>query len=102
MAFLVVIQPAAQSDIASIGQYIARDNPERARSYTEELVARTERLAQFPEIGSRLTRAADPNLREIIHGPYRIIYRVNPTAGAIEVLRFWHAARGEPQLYDEP
>jgi hypothetical protein len=35
------------------------------------------------------------DLRELIHNPIRIIYRVRPDV--IEVVRFWHAIRGTPE-----
>jgi mRNA-degrading endonuclease RelE of RelBE toxin-antitoxin system len=44
-----------------------------------------------PEIG-------EPAVREIIHGPYRIIYEIFPDRETIYVLRFWHGARGEPEI----
>ena len=39
----------------------------------------------------------DPNIREIIFRSYRIVYRVNHEQKAVEVSRFWHAARGTPE-----
>ncbi len=36
------------------------------------------------------------DLRELIHDPIRIIYRVR--SDAVEVVRFWHAKRGTPEL----
>jgi len=40
----------------------------------------------------------ESSAREVIHGPCRIIYEIFPDREAIYVLRFWHGARGEPEL----
>jgi plasmid stabilization system protein ParE len=39
-----------------------------------------------------------PELREIIFRSYRIIYRMNNTDRSLEIVRFWHGARGFPQI----
>jgi plasmid stabilization system protein ParE len=44
-----------------------------------------------PEIG-------DSSIRELLHGPYRIIYRVREKMNLVEIARYWHAARGNPTL----
>jgi plasmid stabilization system protein ParE len=36
----------------------------------------------------------DPNIRDIVRGNYRIVYFVDPQRELIEILRFWHGARG--------
>ena len=99
MGLKILFQPPAKADLQEISRYIARDNPTRARSFRQELKDRTKRLADFPELGRRLPDTEDPSVREIIHGNCRIIYRVDRAEGTIRVLRFWHAARGEPRLF---
>jgi plasmid stabilization system protein ParE len=39
-----------------------------------------------------------PSIREIIFKSYRIVYRVNHESRVVEVSRFWHGARGTPEL----
>jgi plasmid stabilization system protein ParE len=36
-------------DLREIGDYIARDNPQRAASFVGELLARSQRIAKQPE-----------------------------------------------------
>ena len=45
-----------------------------------------------------LTPQAQDDLREIIHRPYQIVYEIFPEQNAVYVLRFWHGARGEPEI----
>ena len=40
------------------------------------------------------------NIREFIHRPYRIVYRVRKDQKLIEILRVWHAARGIPRIHE--
>ncbi len=60
-------------------------------------------VASFPERGRIVPEIGDPAVREIIHGPYRIIYEVTPgVAGSVYILRFWHGARGNPEITSVP
>jgi plasmid stabilization system protein ParE len=48
-------------------------------------------LSQFPELGAVLEERHDPEIREILYGSYRIIYRFHrPT---VFVLAVYHGAR---------
>jgi plasmid stabilization system protein ParE len=37
-------------------------------------------------------------IREIIYKSYRIFYRINDDEQVVYIARFWHAARGEPEI----
>ena len=42
----------------------------------------------------------DPLIREIIvRRSYRVIYRLNRAEHMVEIIRFWHAARGIPEIH---
>ena len=43
------LSPQAVANLQEIGDYIARDNPQRAASFVAELLARTQRVAERPE-----------------------------------------------------
>jgi toxin ParE1/3/4 len=55
-------------------------------------------LADFPQAGRILPEERDPNVREIIVEPYRVIYELSRNGLSVEILRVWHAARGKPEL----
>jgi toxin ParE1/3/4 len=40
----------------------------------------------------------DPDVREITYGSYRIVYELLREPNAVYVLRFWHGARGTPEI----
>lgn len=96
MGFKIILTPQAIDDLREIVTFIAHDNSERARTFGNELIDKALSLSPFPDRGRVVPELADPNVREIIHGPYRIIYEQMPDA--VYVLRFWHGARGEPLI----
>ncbi|MGP8199774.1 MAG: type II toxin-antitoxin system RelE/ParE family toxin [Limisphaerales bacterium] len=98
MGFKVILTPQSLDDLEEIVTYIAKDNSERARTFGYELIDRALSVATFPELGRMVPEIGETAVREIIHGSYRIIYEVFSDEGAIFVLRFWHGARGEPEI----
>ena len=49
------------------------------------------RLRDFPESGQIVLEFGDPKIREVLHGSYRIIYRVG--LDRIDILTVFHGAR---------
>ena len=58
-----------------------------------EIVERVETLADHPELGRVVPEFEQPSLRELIHSPFRIVYRRDPDL--VRVVRIW---RGERRL----
>lgn len=55
-------------------QYIAFDNPDAARGLWKKAKAATRNLRDYPMKGRIVPEYDDPKLRELIVGPFRIIY----------------------------
>ena len=98
MGWQVIIAPSAQSDLADIVRYIAQHNSDAAARLGFELITRAESVADFPEIGRMVPEFRDRDLREIICRSYRIIYRLKRDSQQIQIIRFWHGARGFPHI----
>jgi toxin ParE1/3/4 len=98
MGFKIILTPQSQDDLEAIVTFIAKDNPERARTFGNELIDRALSVAAFPELGRVVPEIGEPAVREIIHRAYRIIYEIFSDRKTIYVLRFWHGARGEPEI----
>jgi toxin ParE1/3/4 len=98
MGFKVIFTPQSLDDLRQIVAFIAKDNPGRARTFGNELIDRALSIAAFPERGRVVPEIGEPAVREIIHGAYRIIYEIFPDEQTIYALRFWHGARGEPEI----
>lgn len=92
----VIFAPQAGRDLESLVRYIARQaSPEIAERFGLQLVDKALSLATFPERGRIVPEVGAP-FREIIFRSYRIVYRMGDDL--VEVVRFWHAARGVPQI----
>ena len=96
MDFKVIISQPAIDDLKNIVGYIAPQNPVAALRLGKELIRRTRILASFPDIGRHAPEAESPDVREVIYRSYRIFYRVKREQKVVEVIRFWHGARGFP------
>jgi len=83
-------------DLEAIARYISHLNsPEVAARFGTQLVEKSLSLSSFPERGRMVPEVGEP-YREIIFRSYRIVYRLR--GNTVEVIRFWHAARGIPQI----
>jgi toxin ParE1/3/4 len=98
MGVPVILTPQSQEDLGEIVSFIARDNPNRAVQFGNALVDKALSLDAFPERGRIVPELQLESVREIIHRSYRIIYEVLHDPDEVFVLRFWHAARGVPQI----
>jgi addiction module RelE/StbE family toxin len=79
----------AREDVDRLGDFIAADNPDRAREVEEMLSAAPRKLLDFPRRGSPLSQFDPRDVREFRVGAYLLRYEVS--ADAIYVLRFFHA-----------
>lgn len=98
MGYQVALSPSARRDLRDIVRYISLDSPERALTFGQFLVSNTRRLAEFPEMGRIVPEFATPKFREIVVRSYRVIYSVDHAGGRVDVIRFWHSARGTPKV----
>jgi toxin ParE1/3/4 len=82
--------PEAEEDLLDIAAYIARDNPERAHSFIDELEAGCVDLLGFPRSGRGRPELA-PDLRSKLHGRYVIFYHTGAEIGADRTHPAWCA-----------
>ena len=73
MAFKLIWSPSARLDLKDIAAFIAEDNPSAAGRFGRSLLQAVERLADFPESGRIVPEFGDPNIREVIRRPCRIV-----------------------------
>jgi len=72
----IVWSPLALERVGEIAEYIARDNPAAAITWIDTIFAKVGNLADFPESGRHLPETRRTDLREIVFGNYRIVYRL--------------------------
>ena len=83
--------PLAVQRAAEAATRIAQDKPGAATKWLGLLFLRVERLGRFPESGRMIPDVGDPRYREVLHGDYRVLYRV--TSGLVEILTIRHVRR---------
>jgi addiction module RelE/StbE family toxin len=98
MGYQVAFSPTARRDLRDIVRYISFDAPTRGLSFGQLLIRSAKELAEFPERGRVVPEFGLDALREIVVRPYRIIYRVDHADCRIDIVRFWHGARGTPTI----
>jgi toxin ParE1/3/4 len=98
MAYKIIWSLQARDDLREVVLFIAAHNPTAAESFGMRLMAKTDSLGSFPQLGRVVPEENDENIREVILRPYRIIYLVIPAQQIIAIARIWHAARGEPEI----
>ena len=87
-AHSVELSESACSDLAAmVAWYEAQGVPEVGQRFVAEVLKRVEDLASHPKLGRVVPEFNQPFLRELIHPPFRIIYRCE--LSMIYVVRIW-------------
>lgn len=81
----------ALDDVEKIRDYISRDSVYYARLFVTKIFNAVKPLELFPECGRNVPELGQTNIREIILGNYRIIYRINKNI--VEILTVYHGSR---------
>lgn len=87
----VVYAPEAESDVSSIVEVIARDNPSAAHNWLTKLRGTCETLATQPNVGEMRTDLGVPGCRSFSFGYYVLFFRA--VEDGIEVARVIHGNR---------
>lgn len=82
---------AAEEHLDAIYAYITLDSPEYARRMVDRLTRRSQQIADFPFSGRKVPEYDIDEIREVMEGPYRIIYIIKPDQ--IDVVAVIHGAR---------
>jgi len=92
----IVWSPRSVSDLEEIRAYIENDSPAWADLTVRRLVSAVDRLRDFPESGRVVPERRTSDLREVLSGPFRLVYR--RTAGRVEVVTVFRGTRQSPSL----
>lgn len=81
----------ARKDIEIVKGFISRDNPTRAESFSEELLAHSyEIISTFP-LSSPLYNKPK-NIRRLVYKKYNIYYRFNSATQTADILHILNSA----------
>lgn len=87
----LVWSPLAGEQVDEVLAYIAADDRTAALAWLEQLLGRAASLARFPDSGRIVPELQRDDIRELIIGSYRVIYR--RTADVVEIATIQHGAR---------
>jgi toxin ParE1/3/4 len=91
MAVEVTWQPQSLEDISNIAEFISKESAYYAAIQTEKFFAKASILETFPQAGRIVPEFGVDALRELIIGPYRLIYYI-VSDSRIDVLTIHHSA----------
>lgn len=88
----ITFAASAVRDLADIREwYVEQHVPEVGERLLGEVMSQVERLADFPESGRMVPEFGVAHLREIIHPPFRIVYRRDDLR--VRIVRVWRSER---------
>ena len=83
----IIWSPLAVDRASEVAQYIAQDKPSAAEKWVDTVFSKVEQLKTSPEIGRIVPEIHNSQLRELIYGNYRIIYRIEKKQISILTIR---------------
>ena len=87
----IIWAPQAVQDLEAIRAYISRDSPQYADLFVERIVNAVGLLEGNPRSGRVVPEVGDELLREVLHGNYRLVYRLR--GDIIEIATVFHGSR---------
>ena len=82
----------AKDDLRTIAEYIRLDSIRYAKLQVIKIKSRTHILRSHPQAGRVVPEIESEEIRELIQGNYRIIYKV-VSNGKVDILTIHHSAR---------
>ena len=96
----IIWTKSAVLNLESIKNYIAQDSQYYAVELTEKIFGAVEKLGVFPRLGREVPEIKKENIREIIYGNYRILYKIG--TDILYIIAIIHAARDLNQIKLNP
>ena len=89
---VVRLAESALRDLEGVVRWYSEQGvPEIGQRFVAELMAQIETLQAHPDRGRMVPEFNQPVLRELIHPPFRIVYRRDPDR--VRVVRVWRSER---------
>jgi plasmid stabilization system protein ParE len=83
------------NSLETIVEFIATDSRYYATNFAKQVLARIEKLIDFPSLGRIVPEYDNTSIREIMYQNYRIVYKVSETA--IYVVLVIHGSHKLPE-----
>jgi toxin ParE1/3/4 len=89
---IVTFAESAVGDLENLRDwYTGQGVPDVGARLVGEVIERVEQISAFPESGRIVPEFETPWLRELIHPPFRIVYRIDDDR--VRVVRVWRSER---------
>ncbi|KPK93465.1 plasmid stabilization protein [bacterium SM23_31] len=83
----IIWSPLAIDRVMEIASYIAKDDSLASEKWVYSLFKKVKRLEKFPDSGRVVPETKRTDIREIVFGNYRIIYRIEEAKVSILTVR---------------
>ena len=83
----IIWSPLSIDRATEIARYIAQDNPSAAKKWVETLFDKVQLLKSSPQSGRLVPETRSEDIRELLYGNYRIIYRLEEKRISILTVR---------------
>jgi len=80
--------------LKEISDYISVDSATAASEFINRIIERGENLGRFPKAGRKVPEIDSKEIREIIEGNYRLVYRIRKNS--VEILTVFECHREFP------
>ena len=88
----IIFAESAVTDLEQIREYyLEQQVPEVGDRFVREIIALIEDLSSHPDKGRVVPEFNQSKLRELVHPPYRIVYRRDPQS--LSIVRVWRSER---------
>lgn len=92
----LIWSPRSVADLEEIRAHIAADSTAYADLTVRRLIAAVERLRMFPDSGRMVPERQSPELREVLSGKFRIVYRRK--SAVVEIATVFRGSREFPAI----
>lgn len=84
--------------VEEYSDYIALDDISGAKTWASEALDQCRQLKKHPQSGRVVPEFSRPEIRELIHGKYRLIYEIK--TNKIDMLTIWHTSQQLPDEFE--
>ena len=88
----IFISDSAYSDFEAIREYYTEDGvPHIGQQFIVSIIEHIETIPATPDIGRKVPEFNTDKIRELIHGPFRVVYLSEEQS--IHIIRIWRSDR---------
>jgi toxin ParE1/3/4 len=89
----IIWSERAIKDLEQIGDYISSDSVRYANMVVQKLFNKPKIVEKNPFLGRMVPEFRLDHIRELIEGPYRIVYSIKPDLQFIEIITIHHSKK---------